>query len=101
MKMTFRGKEDVATETIQTPFFEAWYQDLKDVPSIDLPEKNLVGSSMSLCWWMNREDKAVYMDDGKVVSLYVVAFEREGGKMATVPKRVDEELWYLQIVKNE
>ncbi|MFS8015157.1 hypothetical protein Hanom_Chr15g01353061 [Helianthus anomalus] len=49
---------------------------------------------------MNREDKPVYMEYGKVVSLYVVAFEREGGKMATVPKRVDEELWYLRIVKN-
>ncbi|MFS8026058.1 hypothetical protein Hanom_Chr16g01482571 [Helianthus anomalus] len=36
MKMIFRGKEDVATETIQTPFSEAWYQDLKDVPSIDI-----------------------------------------------------------------
>ncbi|KAJ0779259.1 hypothetical protein HanPI659440_Chr06g0224551 [Helianthus annuus] len=66
MKMVFRGKEDVATETIQTPFSESWYQDLKDVPSIALPEKAL----------------------------------REGGKMATVPKRADEELWYLQIVKN-
>ncbi|KAJ0716651.1 hypothetical protein HanPI659440_Chr13g0515091 [Helianthus annuus] len=49
---------------------------------------------------MDREDKPVYMEDGKVVSLYVVAFEREGGKIATVPKRADEELWYLQIVKN-
>ncbi|KAJ0788749.1 hypothetical protein HanPI659440_Chr05g0195511 [Helianthus annuus] len=26
--------------------------------------------------------------------------KREGGKMATIPKRADEELWYLQIVKN-
>ncbi|KAM0063294.1 hypothetical protein Hdeb2414_s0003g00089331 [Helianthus debilis subsp. tardiflorus] len=49
---------------------------------------------------MNREDKPVYMEDGKVVSLYVVEFEREGGKMATVPKKADEDLWYLQIVKN-
>ncbi|KAJ0800317.1 hypothetical protein HanPI659440_Chr03g0101571 [Helianthus annuus] len=100
MKMIFRGKEDVATETIQTPFSESWYQDLKDVSSIDLPEKSLVGACMSLCWRMNREDKPVYMEDGKVVSLYIVAFEREGGKMATVLKRADEEVWYLQIVKN-
>ncbi|MFS8026059.1 hypothetical protein Hanom_Chr16g01482581 [Helianthus anomalus] len=49
---------------------------------------------------MDREDKPVYMEDDKVVSLYVVAFEREGGNMATVPKRVDEEIWYLQIIKN-
>ncbi|KAJ0575567.1 hypothetical protein HanIR_Chr05g0214191 [Helianthus annuus] len=75
MEMSSRGKEDV------------------------LP-KALVGSGMSLCWRMNREDKPVYMEDGKVVSLYVVAFEREGGKMTIVSKRADEELWYLQIVKN-
>ncbi|KAM0055252.1 hypothetical protein Hdeb2414_s0006g00203961 [Helianthus debilis subsp. tardiflorus] len=55
---------------------------------------------MSLCWRMNRADKPVYMEDGKVVSLYVVALEREGKKMATFPKKADEELWYLRIVKN-
>ncbi|KAM0070822.1 hypothetical protein Hdeb2414_s0001g00017751 [Helianthus debilis subsp. tardiflorus] len=100
MQMIFRGKEDVPKETIQTPFSENWYQDLKDVPTIALPEKALVGASMSLNWRMNREDKPVYMEGDKVVSLYVVAFERECGKMATVPKRADEELWYLHIVKN-
>ncbi|KAJ0576095.1 hypothetical protein HanOQP8_Chr05g0178551 [Helianthus annuus] len=102
MKMTFRGNEDVAIETIQTPFSETWYQDLKDIPSIKLPEKALVGAGMSLFWRMDWEDKPVYMEDGKIVSLYIVAFEREreGGKMATIPKRADEELWYLQIVKN-
>ncbi|MFS7929731.1 hypothetical protein Hanom_Chr04g00335961 [Helianthus anomalus] len=25
MKMTFRGKEDIVTETIQTPYSETWY----------------------------------------------------------------------------
>ncbi|KAJ0607975.1 hypothetical protein HanPSC8_Chr03g0106431 [Helianthus annuus] len=100
MKMIFRGKEDVPTETIQTPFSKKWYQDLKDVPSIALPEKALVGASISLCWRMNRDDKPVYTENGKVVSIYVVAFEREGGKMGTVPKRADDELWYFQIVKN-
>ncbi|KAM0045590.1 hypothetical protein Hdeb2414_s0009g00305631 [Helianthus debilis subsp. tardiflorus] len=57
---------------------------------------------MSLCWRMNREDKSVYMegDSDSIVSLYVVGFEREGEKMATVPQRADEKLWYLQIVKN-
>ncbi|MFS7998102.1 hypothetical protein Hanom_Chr12g01149711 [Helianthus anomalus] len=49
---------------------------------------------------MNWEEKPVYMEDCKVVSLYVVAFEREGGKMATIPKKADEELWYIRIVKN-
>ncbi|KAJ0858515.1 hypothetical protein HanRHA438_Chr13g0601861 [Helianthus annuus] len=83
MKMVFRGKEEVSTETIQTPYSEAWYQDIKDVPSIALSEKALVGAAMSLCWRMNREDKPV-----------------ESGRMATVPKRADEELWYHQIVKN-
>ncbi|KAJ0583858.1 hypothetical protein HanHA89_Chr05g0181521 [Helianthus annuus] len=83
MKMTFRGKEDVAIETIQTPFLETWYQDLKDIPLVELPEKALVGAGMSLFWQMDWEDKP-----------------REGGKMATIPKRADEELWYQQIVKN-
>ncbi|KAJ0781419.1 hypothetical protein HanPI659440_Chr06g0249081 [Helianthus annuus] len=100
MRMTFRGKKDIATETIQTHVNENWYQDLKDVPSIALPEKALVGASMSLNWRMNREEKPVYMEDGKVVSLYVVPFEREGGKMTTLPKKPDEELWYHRIVKN-
>ncbi|KAJ0753076.1 hypothetical protein HanPI659440_Chr09g0331691 [Helianthus annuus] len=70
MKMTFRGKEDVATETTQTPFSEAWYQDLMDVPSIEHPEKALIGAGMSLFWRMDREDKPVYIEDGKIVSLY-------------------------------
>ncbi|KAJ0700328.1 hypothetical protein HanOQP8_Chr10g0366541 [Helianthus annuus] len=87
--MTFRGKEDIVTETIQTPFSETWYQDLKDVPSIELLEKALVAAGMSLYWWMEREDKPVYMEG-----------EKKHEKMATVPKRAYEELWYLQIVKN-
>ncbi|MFS8008043.1 hypothetical protein Hanom_Chr14g01268041 [Helianthus anomalus] len=99
-KQKFFFIKDVPTETIQTPFSENWCQDLKDVPSIALPEKALVGASMSLNWRMNREEKPVYMEDGKVVSLYVVAFEREGGKMASIPKKPDEELWYHRIVRN-
>ncbi|KAM0046189.1 hypothetical protein Hdeb2414_s0009g00313031 [Helianthus debilis subsp. tardiflorus] len=55
---------------------------------------------MSLYWRMEREDKSVYMEGDKIVSLYVVAYKRENGKMATIPKRADKELWYLQIVKN-
>ncbi|KAF5765838.1 hypothetical protein HanXRQr2_Chr15g0708341 [Helianthus annuus] len=65
MRMIFRGKEDVPTETIQTPVDENWYQDLKDVPNIALPEKALVGASMSLNWKTDQEDKPVYMEDGK------------------------------------
>ncbi|MFS7946169.1 hypothetical protein Hanom_Chr06g00532871 [Helianthus anomalus] len=67
MRMMFRGKEDVPNETIQTPVDENWYQDLKDVPSIALPEKALVGASMSLNWRMNREDKPMYMEGDKDV----------------------------------
>ncbi|KAJ0786079.1 hypothetical protein HanOQP8_Chr02g0051011 [Helianthus annuus] len=100
MRMTFRGKEDIPIETIQTPVDENWYQDPKDVPSISLSEKALVGACMSLNWRMDREEKRVYTEDGKVVSLYVVAFEMEGGKMATIAKKPDEELSYHRIVKN-
>ena len=32
--------------------------------------------------------------------MYVVAFKREGGKMGTIKKKPDEELWYHRIVKN-
>ncbi|MFS7905762.1 hypothetical protein Hanom_Chr01g00051481 [Helianthus anomalus] len=74
IRMTFRGKADVPTETIQTPVDE---------------------NCMSLNWWMNREDKPVYMEGDKIVSLYVVAFERKGGKMATVAKKPDEELYHF------
>ncbi|KAJ0919313.1 hypothetical protein HanRHA438_Chr05g0228171 [Helianthus annuus] len=92
MRMVFTGKEDVSTETIQTPVDENWYQDLKDVLSIALPEKALVGANMSLNWRMNREDKSVSMEGDKG--------KREGGKMATIAKKPDEELWYHHIVKN-
>ncbi|KAJ0792603.1 hypothetical protein HanOQP8_Chr01g0019851 [Helianthus annuus] len=40
------------------------------------------------------------MEGDNIVSLYVVAYKRANGKMATVPKRANEERWYLQIVKN-
>ncbi|KAJ0783556.1 hypothetical protein HanLR1_Chr01g0021681 [Helianthus annuus] len=100
VRMVLRGKEDVPIETIQTPVDENWYQDLKDVPNIALPEKALVGASVSLNWKMDRDDQPVYTEDGHVASLYVVAFKREGGKMGTIKKKPDEELWYHKIVKN-
>ncbi|KAM0056140.1 hypothetical protein Hdeb2414_s0006g00214601 [Helianthus debilis subsp. tardiflorus] len=87
MKMIFRGKEVVPTETIQTPVDENWYQDFKDVPNITLPEKALVGAGMRVHWRMEREEKLVYMEDGKIVSLYFVAFEREGVKISTIAKK--------------
>ncbi|KAF5822881.1 hypothetical protein HanRHA438_Chr01g0032751 [Helianthus annuus] len=100
MKMTFRGTEDIVVDNMKTPQSEIWYQDLKDVPSIELPKRALVAAGMSLYWKMDREDKPVYMEGDKIVSLYIVAYKRENGRMATVPKRADEELWYLQIVRN-
>ncbi|KAJ0702453.1 hypothetical protein HanPI659440_Chr14g0529691 [Helianthus annuus] len=100
MKMILRGKEDVPTETLSTPIDENWYQDLKDVANIALPEKALVRAGMSLNWKMDRDDKPVYTEDGHVVSLYVAAFKREGGKMGTIKKKPDEELWYHRIVGN-
>ncbi|KAM0027686.1 hypothetical protein Hdeb2414_s0019g00543061 [Helianthus debilis subsp. tardiflorus] len=84
MKMTFRGKEDTVVETIQTPYSKTWYQDLKDIPSVELPEKALVAAGMRLYWRMEREDKPV----GRI------------GRWPPSPREPDEELWYLQIVKN-
>ncbi|KAJ0779849.1 hypothetical protein HanPI659440_Chr06g0231041 [Helianthus annuus] len=48
MKMSFRGAEDILSETLKTSETEIWYQDIKDVPSIELPEKDLVAARMSL-----------------------------------------------------
>ncbi|KAJ0495932.1 hypothetical protein HanIR_Chr12g0614451 [Helianthus annuus] len=55
---------------------------------------------MSLNWKMDRDDKPVYTEGGHVVSLYVVAYKREGGRMGTTKKNPDEELWYDRIAKN-
>ncbi|KAJ0800299.1 hypothetical protein HanPI659440_Chr03g0101391 [Helianthus annuus] len=100
VKMNFRGAEDILTETLKTPEIEIWYQDFKDVPSIELPEKPLVAARMSLHWKADCHDKLVYVEDDKIVSLYVVAYKREKGKMSTIQKGADEESWYHQIVKN-
>ncbi|KAJ0454973.1 hypothetical protein HanIR_Chr15g0745981 [Helianthus annuus] len=100
VRMVLRGKEDVPVETLRTPSDENWYQDLKEIPNIVLPEKALVGASMSLNWKMDRDDKPVYTEEGHVVSLYVVAYKREGGRMGTIKKKPDEELWYHRIVRN-
>ncbi|KAJ0490459.1 hypothetical protein HanHA300_Chr12g0455711 [Helianthus annuus] len=100
MKITFRGTEDIMVENMKTPLLEIWCQDLKDVPSIELPERVLVATGMSLYWKMDREDKPVYMEGDKIVSLYVIANKRENGKMSTILKGDGEELWYLQIFRN-
>ncbi|KAJ0622898.1 hypothetical protein HanIR_Chr01g0025791 [Helianthus annuus] len=104
MKMIFRGTEDIVVENMKTPELEIWYQDLKDIPSIELPERALVAAGMSLHWKMDHEDKPVYMEDdrSKIWDFLTLLFSvlREKGKMTTIPKGVGEELWYLQIVKN-
>ncbi|KAM0064515.1 hypothetical protein Hdeb2414_s0003g00103831 [Helianthus debilis subsp. tardiflorus] len=100
VRMVLRGKEDIPIKTLRTPVDENWYQDLKDVPNTALPEKALVGAGMSLNWKMERDDKPVYTEDGHIVSLYVVAFKREGGRMGTIKKKPEEELWYHRIVRN-
>ncbi|KAJ0810017.1 hypothetical protein HanPI659440_Chr01g0021831 [Helianthus annuus] len=100
MKMTFRGTEDIVVENMKTLESEIWYQDLKDIPSVELPERALVVAGMSLHWKMDHEDKPVYMKDDRIVSLYVVAYKREKGKMTTIPKGAGEELWFQQIIRN-
>ncbi|KAM0025404.1 hypothetical protein Hdeb2414_s0021g00574221 [Helianthus debilis subsp. tardiflorus] len=55
---------------------------------------------MSLHWKAEHHDKLVYVEDDKIVALYVVAYKREYGKMTTVQKGANEEPWYDQIVRN-
>ncbi|KAM0058070.1 hypothetical protein Hdeb2414_s0005g00165931 [Helianthus debilis subsp. tardiflorus] len=100
MKMFFRGAEDIMTKTLKTPESEVWYQDMKDAPSIELLERALVAAGISLHWKMDRQDKPVYMEDDKIVALYVVAYKRGRGKMSTIKKGANEEPWYYQIVRN-
>ncbi|KAM0010652.1 hypothetical protein Hdeb2414_s0071g00773451 [Helianthus debilis subsp. tardiflorus] len=89
MKMSLRGAEDIEVETLKTPESEKWYQDMKDVPSIELSERVLVAAGTSLHWKADRHDKPVYVEDDKIVALYVVAYKREHGKMNTVQKGVN------------
>ncbi|KAJ0715357.1 hypothetical protein HanPI659440_Chr13g0500181 [Helianthus annuus] len=100
VKMTFRGAEDIVIEILKTLEAEIWYQDIKDVPSIELLERALVAAGMSLHWKVERHDKPVYVEDDKIVALYVMAYKRENGKMITVQKGANEETWYHQIVMN-
>ncbi|KAF5805000.1 hypothetical protein HanXRQr2_Chr05g0203781 [Helianthus annuus] len=100
MKMFFRGAEDIVTETLKTPESKVWYQDMKDVPSIELPERALVAAGMRLHWKMDRQNKLMYMEDDKIVALYVMAYKRECGKMSTVKKGANEDPLYYQIARN-
>ncbi|KAJ0807604.1 hypothetical protein HanOQP8_Chr00c015g0685441 [Helianthus annuus] len=91
MKMTFRGSEDIEVETLNTPESEIWYQGMRDVPSIELLGRALVAAGMSLHWKADRHDKPVYVEDDKIVSLYVMAYKREHGKMTIVQKGINKD----------
>ncbi|KAJ0577606.1 hypothetical protein HanIR_Chr05g0237941 [Helianthus annuus] len=93
MKMVLRGKDDVPIETLQTPVSENWYQDLKDVPNIVLPEKALVGAGMSLNWKMELDDKTCLF--------LCMSLPSRGKAVEWVQSRKNqEELWYHRIVGN-
>ncbi|KAJ0735196.1 hypothetical protein HanPI659440_Chr11g0429271 [Helianthus annuus] len=82
-KMEFRGADEISVETLETPVGEIWYQDIKEIPSIQLPERALVAVKMSFLWRADRRDKP-----------------REKGKVTTVQLDAGEKPWYHQIVKN-
>ncbi|MFS7985904.1 hypothetical protein Hanom_Chr11g01004161 [Helianthus anomalus] len=71
---------------------DIWYQDLKDVPSIELPKRALADAGMSLHWKMDREDKSVYMEDDRSKIWDSPTFLFSKGKMTTIPKGAGEEL---------
>ncbi|KAF5796753.1 hypothetical protein HanRHA438_Chr08g0367571 [Helianthus annuus] len=73
---------------------------MKDVPSIEFPKRALDAAAMRLHWKADRHDKPVYVEDDKIVLLYVVAYKREHGKPTTMQKGVNEDPWYHQIVRN-
>ncbi|KAJ0770339.1 hypothetical protein HanPI659440_Chr07g0256241 [Helianthus annuus] len=98
--MEFRGIDEIPLETMDASVDEVWYQDIKEIPSIQLPERALVAVKMSLLWRVDRLDKPVYMEGKNRVVLYVVAYKRENGKMTAVPLEAGEKSWYQQIVGN-
>ncbi|KAJ0923525.1 hypothetical protein HanPSC8_Chr05g0216981 [Helianthus annuus] len=85
--MDFQVAEEILLENLEAPVNEIWYQDIKEIPCYQLPE--------SQC-----RDKPVYVEDKTNVALYVVAYQRENGKMTTVQLYASEKPWYHQIVKN-
>ncbi|KAJ0592912.1 hypothetical protein HanHA300_Chr03g0091171 [Helianthus annuus] len=98
--MEFQGAEEIPPENLDAPVTEIWCQDIKEIPSIQLPERALVAAKMSLFWRADRPDKPVYVEDKTNVALYVMAYKREKGKMTTVQLGADVEPWYHQMVKN-
>ncbi|KAJ0561205.1 hypothetical protein HanHA300_Chr06g0220221 [Helianthus annuus] len=121
VKMTFRGAEDIQTETLNAPVTEIWHQDIKEISSIQLSERALVAAKMSLYWKADHHDNRCMWKTKLVsheilflyyvkpfvngflyadVALYIVAYKKEKGKMTTVQLGANAETWYRQIVKN-
>ncbi|KAF5785509.1 hypothetical protein HanRHA438_Chr10g0441901 [Helianthus annuus] len=98
--MEFRGAEEILLENLEALVNEIWYHDIKEIPSIQLPERALVAAKMSLLWKADRRDKPIYVEDKTIVALYVVAYQREKGKMTIVQIDAGEKPWYHQIVRN-
>ncbi|KAM0064223.1 hypothetical protein Hdeb2414_s0003g00100371 [Helianthus debilis subsp. tardiflorus] len=94
VKMNFRGTDEIPLETLEAHVIEIWYQNIKESPSIQLPERALVAAKMSLYWRADRRDKPVYVEDKTMV------YKREKGKKTTVQLGADEEPWYHHMVKN-
>ncbi|KAJ0807733.1 hypothetical protein HanOQP8_Chr00c003g0684191 [Helianthus annuus] len=67
VKTDFRGVEEIPPETLEAPVIEIWYQDIKKIPSIELPKRALVAAKMSLFWKADRHDKPVYVEDKTTV----------------------------------
>ncbi|MFS7962220.1 hypothetical protein Hanom_Chr08g00724111 [Helianthus anomalus] len=72
--MEFRGAEEILLENLEAPVNEIWYQDIKETPSIQLPERALVATKMSLLWKADRRDKPIY---------------KRAPAATTAPKKVD------------
>ncbi|KAJ0618512.1 hypothetical protein HanHA89_Chr02g0054221 [Helianthus annuus] len=100
VKTDFRGVEEIPPETLEAPVIKIWYQDIKEIPSIDLPKRALVATKMSLFWKAVHHDKLVYIEDKTNVTLYIVAYQREKGKMTTFQLDAGDKPWYHQMVKN-
>ncbi|MFS8023284.1 hypothetical protein Hanom_Chr16g01449681 [Helianthus anomalus] len=84
VKMEFRSVEEILPENLDAPVTEIWYQNIKEIPSIQLPERAFVAAKMSLFWRGARHDKPLFVEDKTDVALYVVAYQREKGKMTTL-----------------
>ncbi|MFS8018283.1 hypothetical protein Hanom_Chr15g01390251 [Helianthus anomalus] len=61
-KFSYIKRGVIPVKTLET---KIWYQDIKDVLSVELPEKALVAAKMCLHWKADCHDKPVYVEDDK------------------------------------